>query len=512
MDNYTREGRGVRMQGQIASRQLGIDLNSDFSLPDYLPEIKRLLRVDAVVSPADKFIGVGNADFSGTVDFCILYAGNDGSLYSASHTEEYRFSIPVEMTSEFELGDGVTCDTEVNAETATGRVSAPRKLSLRCRLRADVRIYGTHLIEEQIDSDGSPLERLCGECECAHVFTGIGDPLVLEEEIPFDPQWADLRVIAADGKVFVSEASAASGYVSCRGEVYLKLTYCHETSPGAPTVQVRKLPFSQAIPVDGCEVNCEVGAHGVCSDLHVTVEEERILCEMTVRLQARAERNETVCFTRDLFSTTLEGENRYAELPLPHSLRCTNGNFSLNHSTNAEEAGLRSGMSIWDVSMHPSVTSLESERGKFYLLGKCRCHLILSDGDELHTQELEIPFRYELGGANATVTDYTAWAEAISCRARMDGDRLSLDAELAVCIAARGTRTERILTEAHFGAPVCRPSSVYTVCYPAKSDTLWSVAKRYHRPISAIIDRNALQSSASAASPDSLAGISYLLV
>ena len=151
MDNYMKEQHGVRMQGKICDKQVSLDLSTDLSLSDYLPEIKRLLRVRAIASPADKYVGVGSADFSGKVDFCVLYAGNDGALYSVTQTEDYQFSVPVEMTSDFEIGDGVLCDVETVAEMAAGRVSSPRKLSLRCKLRADVHIYGTRVLDEIVD-------------------------------------------------------------------------------------------------------------------------------------------------------------------------------------------------------------------------------------------------------------------------------------------------------------------------------------------------------------------------
>lgn len=513
MDNYMKEVRGVRMQSLICERQVGVDLSTDLSLPDYLPEIKRLLRVRAVVSPADKYVGVGSAEFSGKVDFCVLYAGNDGALYSVTQTEDYQFNVPVEMTSDFEIGDGVLCDVETVAEMTTGRVASPRKLSLRCKLRADVCIYGTRMLEENVDAhaDGE-VERLCGSAECARVFTGYGEPLALADEILFDSQWADLRVISAEGQVFVAEAVAGSGCVNCRGEIYLKLLYCHENSTDAPAVQLRKLPFAQSIPVDGCEVNCDACAHGVCNEIHVTVEEGRVLCDVTAQIVARAQRNETVCFTRDLYSTSYENENRYADMVLPQALKCTNGNFSLNTTMTLEEAGIRAGMNVLDISMLPGIVSMEQGHGKYYLTGRCRCHMILSDGDDMSAQEIEVPFRYEIDGAMGEMTDYDAVVDPVSCRARVDGERIAIDAELAVCVAVRGEMRAKMLSESHFGEAIKRMSSVYTVCYPAKSDTLWSVAKRYHRPIDSVSAMNSLPGSASADSADSLAGVAYLLV
>lgn len=514
MDNYKKEGRGgFRIQAPVCNRQVGVDLSTDFSLPDYQPEIKRLLRVKAIASPPERYVGVGSADFSGTVDYCILYAGNDGAMYSASRTEEYSFSVPLEMTSDFDIGEGLVCDATVTPEMALGRVSSPRKLSLRCKLRADVRVFGTRVVEENVDAEAAnALERLRGEVLCARVLCGNSEPIVLEDEVLFDSQWSDLRMIAVDGQVLVSEATAGSGCVTCRGEVYLKLLYCHEGSSDAPVTQVRKLPFVHTIPVDGCEVNCECAAHGVCNDVHVTVEDGRVLCEVSVRLQVRAQRNEAVCFTRDLYSTSSEHENRYTELVLPMALKCFNGNFSLNTTLSLEEAGIRPGMRVPDASVASISVTPERESGKTCLVGKCRCHLILQDGEDLSAQEVELPFRYEMDGLSGEAVEYDPCVEAVSCRVRLDGERIAIDTELAVSACVRGEGRVRVLSEAKFGAPVKKAASVYTVCYPAKTDSLWSVAKKYHRSVDAVAQMNGLSGAAAADSTDSLAGVAYLLV
>lgn len=514
MDNYTREERsGLRIQAPISARVVSSELTSDFSLPDYQPEIKRLLQVRATATPADRYVGVGNAEMSGTIDYSILYAGNDGALYSASQSEEYRFEVPVEMTSEFSIGEGVLCDVETAVESAVGRVSSPRKLSLRAKLRSDVRLYGTRTVEEKVDAaEAGSLQRLCGNALCAEIFCGTGEPMTLQDEILLDAQWGDLRVISADGQVLITEAVAGSDCVNCRGEVYLRLLCCHESGDGAPTVQLRKLPFAQAVPVEGCEVNCEATAHGVCNDLQITVEEGRILCDVSVRLQARAERNAEVTFTRDLYSVSAVSENRYTELAVPVWIKSVNGNFSLNNTMSLEEAGIRSGMTVWDATLIPGAVTVESSGGKYRLVGRCRCHLILSDGDDMSAQEIDLPFRYEVDGGDERVEDCVAVVDALCCRARIEGDRLTVDGELAVCATLRGEGRIRMLSESKLGDAAMHDASVYTVCYPAKDDTLWSVGKRYRRSVDDIADMNALSNPASADSPESLAGVVYLLV
>ena len=513
MDNY-QKGRGaVRVQVPICDRQTVTELSSDFSLPDYQPQIKRLLRVCATVSPPDQYVGSGRAEFSGTVDYSILYSGNDGALYCATERADYQLSVPVEMMADIDLNEGLVCDAEILPDVASGRVIAPRRLSVKCRLRSHVRLWGVRQIEENVSAtDHSCLERLCGHAESARLFIGQGEPLQLGDEILLDAADADLRVISAEGEVFVEEASAGSGSVSCRGEVALKLLCCREGAPNTPVLLLRRIPFAQEIATEGAEINCDCCADGVCSEIHVTVEEGRLLCEVAVRLRARAQRNEGFSFTRDLYATNAECESHSSTYALPLAIKCVNGNFSLNHTATLEELGIRAGTDVLDLMLTPSVTSLEYENGKYRLTGRCRAHVILADEEDFYAQEFELPFRYDVDGPACEAPDYDASVHTVSCRARMDGERMAIDAELAVALAVRGERRVEMLTEAQLGDPIPKAGAVCTICYPAKSDTLWSVAKRYHRAVNAIAQSNSLAGSPAADSPDSLAGVKYLLV
>lgn len=513
MDNYTKDCRSVRISAPICDRTVNTDLCADLILPDYQPEIKRLLRVSATVSAPQAYVGVGNAELSGTVDYHILYAANDGSLYSTAHKEEYSFSIPMEISSEFDLNDGLVCDSTAVAENLSGRVSAPRKLAVKCRLRSRVKLYGTLLLEEKLTGGNeATLQRLCAEASTARIFAGIGEPLQLGDEILCDPSVKDTRVIAAEGQVFVTEAVAGSGMVNCRGDLLVKLLCAQEESDAPPSVQVRRIPFTQAVTTDGVEVNCDCTACGVCSELTVSVEDGRILCEASVCLQTHAQRNETFSYTRDLYSTDAKCEAAFATCRFPTAQKCINANFSLGTALSLEEAGIRRGQSLIDISLTPYVTETEYDHGKYRLLGRCRAQAVLCEENEHTAEEFEIPFRYEIDLQDTAPTDYDVTLTPISCRARLDGERIGIEAELAVSLSTRGeTRFDR-LCEAKFGEKISQTGAVYTICYPARDDTLWSVAKRYHRAVDTVSKMNELSNSPAADSRDSLSGVRYLLV
>ena len=127
-------------------------------------------------------------------------------------------------------------------------------------------------------------------------------------------------------------------------------------------------------------------------------------------------------------------------------------------------------------------------------------------------QEFELPFRFVTEGSADAVSDYDAEIAVISCRARADGERILVDSELSVSFLTRGEREVRMLAEASFSDAVTRRDASYLIAFPAKEDSLWSVAKRYHRTVAEVARMNPIAEGPAADASDSLAGVRYLLV
>ena len=99
----------LRYQTELCDRPRTTEIPHEISLPDYQPEIKRLLRVSATAQPPSRYLGGGSAEFSGAVDFNILYAAADGSIYCFPTSADYSFRVPMEADTSFDLSDALCC-------------------------------------------------------------------------------------------------------------------------------------------------------------------------------------------------------------------------------------------------------------------------------------------------------------------------------------------------------------------------------------------------------------------
>lgn len=511
------ETRVMRLQLPICDRMVITEVSGEVSLPDYQPEIKRLLRVSATVQPPTRYVGGGSMEFSGAVDYCILYTGNDGQMYCFPTSADYTFRVPLEAGADFDLSDALVCYAHSEPEAIISRVGGPRRMSIKCRLRSHVKAYGSCVIEEKRTGATGPWqeERLWREVETTVSTYGISAPFTLSDEILLDESGeGDYRIISGDVQLLIHEAQCASGRVNCRGEAVLKLLVQKEGEKTEPMAMWRKLPIDRTIELDGATAAGTAAAMGSCTELRLSMEDGRVLCEAEIVLEARAARPETISYTCDMYVADRESACAKQEYRLPRQMCRVNVNFTQNESRTLDELGLSPSSRVVDVYGTAHLENVASDRDRHVLSGKCRYTLVLMSDGELGAKEIELPFRYILDGT-ATQGVPFGWegqAQLVSARARMDGERLGVDAELGIWLCAMSEQSACMVESMEVGEAISRTAGQMLLCYPAADDTLWSVAKRYSVPIDRLEQNNRIGGERRADDSASLAGVHCLVI
>ena len=539
MNEYLGETAGRSMvQLPYPARHMTAEVTGDFTLPDYQPEIKKLLRIGVNLLPPD--LGRSQRDLMGSMDYYVLYVGMDGGIYCAPLSTEYRLEDPTEGHTAglpAAMGEPTLCLCDLTSEVPVGRVVSPRRLNIRCKVKARVRAYGECPVEPRGagEEDDPTVETLTARIPVGRLYHAVDEGVALEDDVILSPAEGDMRVVCAEGQVMMTEAIPAVGTVNCRGEVTVKLTLCPadplqdvlavsddlgEAAIPQLTILQRKIPFTRVVGLEGVTPTCAATACGYCSEITVQMEDGRLHLEVGVMTEVRAQQNEAVTCVSDLYSTRREGVNRYAVYPAELGLKALNGNFTLSDSLPLSEAGIDPAAKVVDVTAVASPEELTAipDKGRCLLTGKCRCHLLLQKEEEYAAAEVELPFRYEFDDVNlprgdeAVTPAFDGSMTVVNCRARMDGERVGIDAELAVSLRTHVPAPFTALTDVGFGSEVVRRRGEYVICFPAPTDTVWSVAKRYHAPMAGLTAANNLPAGIKADGKESLEGIQYLIV
>lgn len=503
---------GYVSQLPVCERDVSFEVNSDFSLPDYQPEIRRLLSTRVSVLPPSEYVGNDSAEFSGEISYHILYVGSDGALYSTTLSDRYGFSCPLEFSSKSANVDEVSVLAPTLSESVVTRVLAPRKINVRCKLHADVLSLSPALCTPKLTGSVNEecIQNLLASAPVRVIKKVTDKPLTLSDFIALESPTESARIIDCTPSVFMSEVSSGAGKISCKGEVWLKILYCNESESELPLTLTRKVPFSLSLEDEDIDSSYECRAQGTVTEEKFDIEENGINCEFALSVWAEAQKNEQLTYIKDFYSTECECECEYQSTHLPIAIKCTGGNITQNEAVDLVEIKLSPDAKIIDVCGTAQTNELLSEAGKLILKGEAHYRVIYIHEDEYGAQDVTLPFKYELDNRHSAESDmppvWCASASVISTRARCDEERLYLDSELALTLRAGGKKSVDMLSEATFGKQIVKPKSEIVICYPEKNASLWEIAKKYNEKPEKIRAQNAISE------PDQALKKKYLII
>lgn len=500
MEN-TRMETGYFPQMPVCDRSGKSEVVSELSLPDYQPEIRRLLDTRAsILSEGEFFSGTG-AEMRSELVFRILYLGSDGELYSATLTDTHITSVPFEFTAESAGAGDLTALHLCTCEGVSARVLGPRRLSIRTRISEHTLAlspaFYTPTASGGDGRESGTLQSRTRKVHVSQVDRVCSDTLTLTEHIPTDTDADSTRIIDTQAEPLVSECSAVGGKINARGEVMLRILYCNDGESEHPITAARRLPFAISVDCDR-PVGTECGARVSIRDIRVSTAEDGISAEVDIDSCLVSEKSVESTYICDAYSTERHSEVGMRSVSISLPVLCANGNLTQNETRPLADIGMPQDAVIIDVSAHATVENAERLGGRLTLEGDCVYRIIYRDGEEHAVCELNLPYRYSCDCENVGETgdggDLRLLAEVCptSPRVRSDGERIIADCELAFFILAQESKDIELADSITLGDRRERAEGETVLYYPTQGEELWDIAKRYGVDVHALAEKNSI--------------------
>ena len=515
------------LQRDACGETVTVEASGDYTLPDYQPEIRRILSIRTAVTPGAHYVGQSRAEFAGTVTHTVFYADGEGRLSTVSLDAPYEFSVLLPEEK------GYTVWADSMAEATSCRLGGPRKISLRTRIRSLVHLFSDENVAPEIRGMGSredeaSLELLekkisvgrfrCGASEEMSLFSAVRCEGVTGEEA---------RCLFAGGAVLVGECRPKTGGVAVRGDVWVRALI--DSGSGTPCVVREKLPFEAFLEMEGVSEGDGCVARGRVLSCEATLSPTEddgmtVSFDVVCEVEAIAAAREIMSVTADLYSTAYEMNCRHRALSYPLPMGAVMGNYTVSASAPRTE-GQEEAMAAIDADGRLEIHGITVEHGRATVGGVLHATAILaappcgeSAAPVLFSEEMQLPFRVEteLRPDAAHTLQYICHGELISARPRLDAGQLCIDAEIALSLRAHEAQEVRLLADAEPDRSITLPhgENCVFVVYPKDTDTLFSLGARYHKSRASIIERNGLSPDALSVSDTthSLDGVHHLLM
>ena len=461
---------------------------ADYSLPDYLGDVRKILFTNLSLRPSGRFAGGDEVEFSGVVVYNVVYLDAEGNLSSAEFTSDYDYSVKCSADS---YKDSIS-DTRVSG--CSIRLTGPRKITARASLVGSVRLSE----EGRISVSGSAFEgETSPEISTKTVSIRSSVPSsVLERE--YAEELASLEgAIADEVSVIYSSAEATvdslepeDETVNVKGKLRMMAIICNGETPAYKVDKT--VGFEETIPFEAISADMRLWPELTVSSLKSSVNATDSGCEVVlsgiVEFSIIGEHNEGVELLLDGYLKSGPTENSYENFHFTELVDLSSAKGS--HSAELERSELESDNlhEILFLTATPKVERTLVEDGKVSIIGEVRYSGIASEiiDDKVSYVGIKFssPFATNVNTdcQNDEKMQVDAKVMAYNASATLDANKLYATCTLESCVTVCEEKDEKILV-------VCskKEGEVYesvgaciTVYYPTEDDTLFSVAKRFH--------------------------------
>lgn len=504
-------------------REITAESCTDYVLPDYNEDVRKIIFTGAKINPSGAFPDGDEIVFSGVVDYNVVYSDADGEVRSLDFSSDYEYSVK--------------CDTDkyVDAYSKTGVASVylrpvgPRKLTVRCGIVGEVGLTTRDTVEtcgsafdegtpevltENVMIHGRRLSEVC-EREYAEILTE-------SDEVNAD----DVSVLLADADAVITDVRAVEGGAQLVGEINICAVIKNGDEP--PFTACKTIPIDETVAFDEA-IDGECTLRGVATpvSLSVTVNPEdvgnNITANVVVELRCVCDYNMQTELITDSYLKECVVENTYEDLSYTSLVSGGMEVINTEAELDRESASVNEVREILYLDAVAKTEKTNIVDGMLHIAGELRFSGIgnmLSQGGEASSVSVKFstPFDVKVNNScqindnNCIYTDVSVG----NIKAELDANKVYVSCQIRVEYLVTDVKKVRYLATSGMreDLPFARASSVITLYYPDSSESLFSVAKRFHTTVREIAQANSLTESAVSmyGKKESLTGIKRLMI
>ena len=490
------------MQQAIAINDVVFDemfeqaVDCEIVLPDYCPDISRILKCRAMAEVSSKEMQSGNLKLEGTLNLTVLYVdAEEGAVKS--------YEVPVNFSGNKEFGvaqDANDVDISAQVDYLNCRALTSRKLDIHSAVTIHAVGKRARSISPVTGAQGASVQLRCDQKEFCEQVACVEKYLSIHDELEIPQGGNSIRaIIRSDAAIVSKECKVVSNKAIVKGEMCVKAFYCAEES-GVFDHFGELIPFSQILDLDGitedciCDLRVDVQALELHPRTGMDGECKAVNVSARLHIVMRVYRNIEIPVITDCYSTEFELNCEKDVVRMP-SYVCG------IHDTCACKKGIempQSVQSVLDVWCSHTLDNCQVSGSQLTVSGTVLMCLLANDADgSVFYAEKPADYKYqfdlpraveslqwqpEIRVASVSYTLSSAQEVEIRAQLSIDGEVFDQSDCPLIC--------QMSLDESKPKQAVL-PAAL--IIYYAKSgEKIWDIARKYNTTVESVLTANSL--------------------
>lgn len=473
-------------------------VDADFGLPDYCPDIQKILKCQIEPHIESKNIIGDRIEIEGNSIVRIIYI--DAIKTSVRCTEQsYPFSISSNLK---DTPQNAVIQTDVKVNYLNCRALSPRRLNIhgafnvgikaidRAEVRTCTHIKGDDIQQKKQTIDYSYLEGLSQQ------QFSVTETLETGQNRP-----AIQAVIRSDIRAVCNECKPIANKIMYKGDLLVKLMYLSDLDSGKVETMEYTIPFSQVIDVNGvnensrCAVRTEVMNYSVTLRTEIGFDDPLPVLVAKICVTAFSfEKRDTIVIT-DCYSTKYFIEPEYSSYTLPMLSADIKENIVDKSTVDFTDASISKVIDVW--CEKGNVICSQSD-GKTVLNGKYNvCILAVDSTDNVVYTERTMEYTHSLQNVpEISKISFFASTEFISVGFRFCSEkRIEVRTELLVTGEIYDVYTTNAVSSAKADEDKKRTKddvASLVLYFASEGENVWNIARDYCTSVTQVRQENDL--------------------
>lgn len=473
-------------------------IDIDFTLPDYCPDIEKILKCTATPYISMKNLSGGNLEIDGVVNIKILYLDSKNkTIRCCEHTSPFSCSFTVKGDTE----NSVT-NISLKTEYVNCRALTPRRLDIHGAFTVFAKVInsGQQEIPEAVQGDDVeqknstvPISSLAG---LSSGIISINETLDIGKNRP-----APQTIIRTELTISRSEPKIAAEKLMVKGEAVLKILYVTDLETGELDTAEFNIPINEMLDISGtsdsdiCDMELMVQSYEASLKSDFDDDSTLINFEAKLIVTVAVYNEDTVNIVEDAYSRAYELDLIYKQISCKHISAVIDDEITEKCDINLDSQISR----IIDIYGDSPQCSCEFQpvEGKMLIKGKMTCCILGCDeNNAVFYTEKPIEFNREYDIGNMINPSCKPAVLPLNISYRISGEKtLEIRAGISLHAAVTESISKRIITEVSADEEQKREhdkTAALTIYYADEGENLWSIARSYCTSVEAIKMQNDL--------------------
>ncbi len=488
--NIDKQSRAYSVPKKIKLPSIEHPIESEFLIPEYCPDIIKILRCDINSTVMKKKITDDLLELDICSEITIIFCGTENKISSV--ITKYNFTKSIE-NKEF-INNTVSVSLSKNYLNC--RQTSARRIDIKGALNIDVTINSFDAIDVICDIQRDDIEILRNNLDVACLISTKEKQIIIEDELLLSSSNPDVNYIIRQKAIpTITECKLIGEKAVVKGNVKIEVLYCSIEEKTAYFSEI--IPFSQIIEIENADKTCKIIPEIDLSGLSIkpiisNSANAGFLVEIGLNIILKSCCNLDLQMILDCYSIKNKVETTKEKISFNKLEETLTEKFVFKKNINLNETQILSVIDFWGQE-NKIDASINGDEANF--CGNIDGSLLFINVDnspEYHNVKIDFDFCKKFN-ENLTNTIFESEFFINNCSYRLVSDN-QIEIQIEVIINAEIYKKVEIdvLKEViDLEKPVDNNESII-IYYSTDEEDVWSVAKRFSTPLQVFKEQNNL--------------------